>query len=185
MKRGIKAFYQAVSLIYLNIIYRFLGPEAVAHAIRSLHNPLYALRHFGAQIGADTRIYQGVTIHAAGHDFSNLRIGSKVRIVSDCFLDLTDRIEIADAAVISIRCNLITHMNIHQSPLSHLVYAPKHAPIKIETGAVIFTNSTILMGVTVGKCAIVAAGSVVTEDVPAWTVVGGVPAKIIKRLDPS
>lgn len=59
--------------------------------------------------------------------------------------------------------------------------------ITIEDGAMIAANcsliSIILPGVTVGENAIVAAGSVVTKDVPKNTLVGGVPAKIIKTLD--
>jgi len=55
-------------------------------------------------------------------------------------------------------------------------------PIKICSHAWIGMNCTILKGVTVGEGAIVAAGSVVTKDVPDWTVVGGNPAKILKEL---
>ena len=43
-------------------------------------------------------------------------------------------------------------------------------------------NCIILKGVTIGEGAIVGAGSVVTKDVPAWTVVAGNPAKIVKKL---
>lgn len=42
-------------------------------------------------------------------------------------------------------------------------------------------NVTILKGVTIGRSSIVAAGSLVTKDVPPYSIVGGVPAKIIKR----
>lgn len=52
----------------------------------------------------------------------------------------------------------------------------------IKNGASVGSSSTILCGVTVGENAIVGAGAVVTKDVPANTVVAGVPAKIIKRL---
>jgi galactoside O-acetyltransferase len=55
-------------------------------------------------------------------------------------------------------------------------------PIKICSNAWIGMNCTILKGVTIGEGAIVAAGSVVTKDVAAWTVVGGNPAKFIKRI---
>lgn len=55
-------------------------------------------------------------------------------------------------------------------------------PIKICTNAWIGMNCTILKGVTVGEGAIVGAGSVVTKDVPAWTIVGGNPAIIIKEV---
>lgn len=55
-------------------------------------------------------------------------------------------------------------------------------PIKICDDAWIGMNCIILKGVTIGEGAIVGAGSVVTKDVPAWTVVGGNPAKVIKTL---
>ena len=53
-------------------------------------------------------------------------------------------------------------------------------PVRIEAWADIGTNATILPGVTVGKGAIVGAGAVVTEDVPAFAIVAGVPAKVLR-----
>ncbi|GAB3911442.1 acyltransferase [Mucilaginibacter boryungensis] len=58
----------------------------------------------------------------------------------------------------------------------------KTKPIKICSDAWIGMNCIILKGVTIGEGAIVAAGSVVTKDVPAWTVVAGNPAKVVKTL---
>lgn len=55
-------------------------------------------------------------------------------------------------------------------------------PIKICNDAWIGMNVIVLKGVTVGEGAIVGAGSVVTKDVPAWTVVAGNPAKVVKKL---
>lgn len=55
-------------------------------------------------------------------------------------------------------------------------------PILIKSNAWIGMNCIILKGVTIGEGAIVGAGSVVTKDVPDWTVVGGNPAKVIKVL---
>lgn len=52
-------------------------------------------------------------------------------------------------------------------------------PITIEDGAWIGANSTILKGVAIGRCAVVAAGAVVNKDVPPYAVVGGVPAKVL------
>lgn len=54
--------------------------------------------------------------------------------------------------------------------------------IKVRTGAWIGANAIILPGVTIGKNAVVAAGSAVTKDVPEFTVVGGVPAKLLKEI---
>ena len=56
----------------------------------------------------------------------------------------------------------------------------KTKPIKIGNHVWIGTRATILKGVTIGDNAIIAAGSVVTKDVPSNTVVAGVPAKVIK-----
>lgn len=60
-------------------------------------------------------------------------------------------------------------------------YTPS-APVIIKKGAWIGANTTILKGVTIGENAVVAAGAVVTKDVPPFSVVGGVPAKILKQL---
>lgn len=59
----------------------------------------------------------------------------------------------------------------------------KSSQIKIENDAWIGMNCIILKGVTIGKGAVVGAGSVVTKDVPEWTVVAGNPAKIVKEID--
>jgi acetyltransferase-like isoleucine patch superfamily enzyme len=55
-------------------------------------------------------------------------------------------------------------------------------PIHIKRNAWIGANATILPGVTIGENAIVAAGAVVSKDVPDNTIVGGIPAKIIKAI---
>jgi len=166
----------------LELIYKLYGIEGVAHAIHHLRSPMPALKKYGARIGAGALIYPGVTIHAARRNFSNLSVGSDARIIRDCFLDLTDEIEIADKAIVSLRCSLITHRNIHRSPLAELGYQPTQGKIKIEMGAVLFANVTVLMGVTIGECAMVAAGAVVLSDVPPYTLFGGVPARAIKDL---
>lgn len=59
----------------------------------------------------------------------------------------------------------------------------KTAPIHINDKAWIGMNAIILKGVTIGEGAIVGAGSVVTKDVPPWTVVAGNPARVVKKLE--
>jgi acetyltransferase-like isoleucine patch superfamily enzyme len=55
-------------------------------------------------------------------------------------------------------------------------------PIRIKRNAWIGANATVTQGVTIGENAVVAAGAVVTKDVPDNTVVGGIPAKVIKTV---
>jgi len=55
-------------------------------------------------------------------------------------------------------------------------------PTNIRKGASIGSNATILCGVTVGEGAVIGAGSVVTKDVPPWTVAAGVPARVLRKI---
>ena len=58
----------------------------------------------------------------------------------------------------------------------------RYAPIRIGENVWIGSNATILPGVTLGDWAVVAAGAVVTKDVPPMTVVGGVPARVLRTI---
>ena len=59
----------------------------------------------------------------------------------------------------------------------------KAAPITIEDDAWLATRAVVLKGVTVGRGAVVAAGAVVTKDVPPYTVAAGVPARVIRHIE--
>ncbi len=67
--------------------------------------------------------------------------------------------------------------------IAGVIEPPSATPVVIEDDVLIGANAVILEGIRVGKGAIVAAGAVVTKDVPEYTVVAGIPAKIVKRVD--
>ena len=74
---------------------------------------------------------------------------------------------------------------IHSSPGAAIleeVYPTKTLPVTIKRGAWIGARSTILGGVTIGEHSAVATGSVVIKDVPPYTVVAGVPARVMKNV---
>ncbi len=54
----------------------------------------------------------------------------------------------------------------------------------MKRGAYVGVGAILLPGVTVGECAVVGAGAVVTEDVPPYTIVAGSPAKVVRKFDP-
>lgn len=108
-----------------------------------------------------------------------IRLGKNVFINHACsFLDMGG-ITIEDDVLIGPKVNLITE-NHPLDPGDRRALMTK--PIIIRRKAWIGAATTILPGVTVGENAVVAAGAVVTADVPANTVVGGIPAKFIKNI---
>jgi acetyltransferase-like isoleucine patch superfamily enzyme len=108
-----------------------------------------------------------------------ITLGKNVFINHACsFVDMGG-ITIEDDVLIGPRVNLLTE-NYPLDPSDRQTLQLKS--ILIKRNAWIGTAATILPGVTIGENAIVAAGAVVSKDVPANTVVGGVPAKIIKTI---
>jgi acetyltransferase-like isoleucine patch superfamily enzyme len=96
------------------------------------------------------------------------------------FYDLAP-VTIGDDVLIGPNVSLITEGHpVAPSQRSAYVMA---RPIVIERGVWIAANVTVIGGVTVGENSVVAAGSVVTKDVPANTLVGGNPARVIRSIE--
>ena len=110
----------------------------------------------------------------------NTKFGKYVFVNSGCKFQDQGGITIDDGALIGHNAVLAT-LNHNPDPekRANLLPAPIHIGKRVWLGA----NVTVLPGVTIGDNAIVAAGAVVNRDVEANTVVGGVPTKVIKRLE--
>jgi len=107
-------------------------------------------------------------------------LGKNVFINHACsFLDMGG-ITIEDDVLIGPRVNLVSE-NHPLDPSDRRALITK--PIVIKRNAWVGAGATILPGVTIGENAVIAAGAVVSKDVPANTVVGGVPAKFIKTIN--
>lgn len=128
-----------------------------------------------AEIDESTAVFTPLYINYG----KNTKIGKNVFINFDCtFLDLGG-ITIEDNVLIAPKVSLLSEEH-PLSPESRQSLAVGH--VHIKKNAWIGANATILPGVTVGENAIVAAGAVVSNDVPDNTVVGGIPAKVIKQI---
>jgi len=138
--------------------------------------PFWSLRKIylklvGMTIGKDSFISKDVYMTN-----SNLvKIGEYSHINRGCLLDARAGIEIGNSVSVSHDVKIVTGSHEIQSESFCGIFKP----IKIEDYAWIGVGSMLLQGVTIGKGAVVAAGAVVTKDVPPYTVVGGVPAKKI------
>lgn len=109
----------------------------------------------------------------------NITIGKNVFVNHACTFMDRGGITLEDNVLIGPKVNLIT--TNHPIDPAHR-RATVSQPIYIKKGAWIGVGATILPGVTIGENSIVAAGAVVSKDVPDNTIVGGVPAKIIKSI---
>lgn len=114
-------------------------------------------------------------------DFGNrVKFGKNVFINHSAILSASGGIEFEDGVMCAPGIRIAT-IN-HDMTDRHITYT--YGKVLIKENAWLGMNVTICPGVTIGKFAVVAAGAVVTKDVPDYAVVGGVPAKVIKMLNP-
>lgn len=110
-----------------------------------------------------------------------LKIGNNSNIGPFAYIGCSGFIEIGDNVMISPRVSIFAENHDFDNP--NIIMKEQGVTkkfVKIEDDCWIAANSIILAGVTIGKGSVIAAGSVVTKDVPAYSVVAGVPAEIIK-----
>ena len=130
----------------------------------------------GSAIDESVAVFTPLHINYGKHT----KIGKNVFINFDCvFLDLGG-ITIEDNVLIAPKVSLLSEGHpVNPNDRQSLVPGPIH----VKKNAWIGAGATILPGVTIGENAVVAAGAVVSKDVAANTIVGGIPAKIIKSIN--
>ncbi|MEW5718447.1 MAG: acyltransferase [Chloroflexota bacterium] len=149
---------------------------------------LHATPH-GIEIGENTFVMHHAELHV--YNFRNLPHAG-IKIGRNCLISEFNVLR--GQGGITIGDNVYTAPHVQMAAINH-VYTDPNAPIikqgitaqgiVIENDAWIGAGAIILDGVRVGKGAVVAAGAVVTQDVPPHTIVGGVPAKVLKTITES
>lgn len=143
----------------------------------------------GIEIGAGTIVMHGAILHVynfRGMPQSGIKIGSNSLVGEYSVIRGQGGVQIGDRVYTSPFTQIIAVNHIFDDPTRPFVEQGITAQgIVIEDDVWLGAGAIITDGVRVGKGAVVAAGAVVTKDVPPHTVVGGVPAKIIKHIDGS
>jgi len=136
------------------------------------------LKMMGSKVGSRVVFYPGVWI-APGY---NLELGDDVDLAKDVLLTTGGGITIGDRVLIGYRTQILS--TNHVVPDSkECIFDSGHdkKTIIIEKDVWIGANCIITSGVTIGEGAVIAAGSVVTKDLNAFGIYGGVPAKLIRK----
>jgi acetyltransferase-like isoleucine patch superfamily enzyme len=146
------------------------------------------------QVGKDC-VISGLLI--TEREKSLISIGGNVFVGGNTIIDCVEQIKIEDDVLISYGClladsdNHSIHYGSRKNDLADWRNGGGHdwsttitRPIHIGKGAWLGARVMILKGVTVGEGAVVGAGSVVSKDVPPFTIVAGNPARVVRELDP-
>jgi len=116
-----------------------------------------------------------------------VKIGKHVYIGTNVEFDSVypQLITLEDYVSIGQNTMIFTHSNpTYSIDLKKHYYPRKVAPVRIKRGVWISPGCTVLAGVTIGENSVLASGAVVVNDIEPYSVVGGVPAKLIKKLKP-
>ena len=148
------------------------GIEGIAMELRTTTNAHASiLREFGATVGNGVSIHGPIHIVNADGDFRRLTLGDRVHLGTDVLIDLADAVTIEAEATLSMRCSVITHMDVGPGPLRER-RPRQQGPVRIGPGAYLGIGATVLHGVTIGAASTVGAHALVDRDIaPGATVV--------------
>lgn len=117
------------------------------------------------------------------------KVGKNVSIGWEVFLDVmyAKYLTIEDDVWLANRSLVFCHRRVMDDyhvgdRYKNLPQKPR--PVVIKKGACISIGTTVMPGVTIGEGAVTGTGALITKDVPAWSIVAGVPAKVLKQLEP-
>ncbi|KKU10541.1 MAG: acetyltransferase (isoleucine patch superfamily) [Candidatus Woesebacteria bacterium GW2011_GWB1_45_5] len=166
---------QAMSKVF-NRLYNYLLDFELMILRWAGHVPLHSFRKLFYLL-AGVKVGRGSTVHmwASFFDPGNISIGEDTIIGDHAFLD--GRAPLKIGSHVDIASSIMIYNSEHD--LEGEDFSAREEPVEIGDYVFVGPRAIILPGVKIGKGAVVAAGAVVTKDVPEFTIVGGVPAKTI------
>lgn len=171
MKERIKSFFVVTYEFILTIVFSLPRYRFCIFLKEILLIPM------GAKFGRNVAIYPGVWISPG----RNLIVGNNVDLAKDVLITTTGGVVIGDRTLIGYRTQILSS-NHTIPPIGQPfpISGDEHKKVTIGKDVWIGANCVITPGVTIGDGAVVAAGAVVTKDVEPNSIVGGVPAKVLK-----
>lgn len=143
-----------------------------------------ALSKKGIVFGDNVSVLDGTIIECTGvlnNLGEGLSIGNNVGIAQNCFIQVRGKVVIEDNVIFGPNVSVFSENHNFENPdLPVNVQGVNRKGVTIKRGVWIGTRAVILDGVTIGENSIIAAGSVVNKEVLPYSIVGGVPAKLIK-----
>ena len=138
--------------------------------------PFYFIRHFIYRNIYQLKMGKGSSIHLNCFiNRFNIKIGKNTAINRKCYLDSRGGIEIGDNVSISPEVHIITaEHDVNDSSFTYIT-----EPVVLENYVFVGTRAVILPGVHLAEGCVVASGAVVTKSFPSFSVIAGVPAKVI------
>jgi len=143
-----------------------------------------ALSKSGITFGDNVTIHRNSIIECTGvirELGEGLVVGNNVGMAQNAFIQIRGKVEIGSNVMFGPSVSIFSESHGNdRTDIPMIEQATKRIGVKIEDDVWIGTKATVLDGVTIGKGSIIAAGSVVNKDVPPYSIVAGVPAKVIK-----
>jgi acetyltransferase-like isoleucine patch superfamily enzyme len=183
--------FHSLGKLYTKLIkkkFSHFGKNSIVKPILNSTNEKYISVGDNVDIGSFCRIT--VSTEFGGHKVKSenkirIKIGDNVSIGNNSFISANNDIEIGNNVILSAYVFISDHdhgfqdieKNLEQQPLTEGGF------VKIGDNVFLGVKSSVLKNVTIGKKAVIAANAVVTKNVPAYSMVAGNPAKIIKKYD--
>jgi acetyltransferase-like isoleucine patch superfamily enzyme len=176
--------YRALRSELVGVHPRRMLAEALISLLPRLGFPRLRARFYrlaGAKVGRSTMIVGALELQVQRDSPGRLRIGERCWFNVHVFVDLSADVTIGDNVTIGHHCKLITAGH-EFGPPERRCGDVKAAPLVIGDGCWLGAGVILLPGVTIGRGSVVAAGAVVSRDVPPDMLVAGVPARPVRSL---